>query len=76
MKIFFYITFATFAAFVAFQTAGWAYAAGNTSETATTTPSIIENISPEALFDRIRGFLTIPIQYSQYIDFGPGNAQF
>lgn len=41
--------------------AGEAYAAGNGSETATSTPLIIENGSPEAIFDQIKGFLTVPL---------------
>lgn len=41
--------------------AGEAYAAGNGIETATTTPSVVENVSPEAIFDQIRGFLTFPM---------------
>lgn len=40
--------------------AGEAYAAGNPIGTATSTPSTIENVSPEAIFDQIRGFLTFP----------------
>lgn len=41
--------------------AGETYAVGNDSETATSTPSTIENGSPEAIFDQIRGFLTVPM---------------
>lgn len=41
--------------------AGEAYAAGNASGTATTAPSVVENILPEAIFDQIRGFLTVPV---------------
>lgn len=42
--------------------AGEAYALENTPKTATSTPSVIENVSPEALFDQIRAFLTLSIQ--------------
>ncbi|MDO8600878.1 MAG: hypothetical protein Q7R73_04745 [bacterium] len=52
--------FVFFIAFLLLMT-GEVYAKENTPEMATTTPSVIENLSPEALFDQIRGFLTIPI---------------
>lgn len=42
--------------------AGKSYAAENTPKTATITPSMIENLSPEAVFDKIRDFLTFPAQ--------------
>lgn len=40
--------------------AGETYAAENAPKTAPLAPPNIETVSPEALFDQIRGFLTIP----------------
>lgn len=48
--------------FLFFMIVEIAHAAENTTKTAVKTPSIAENVSPEALFDKIRGFLTVPIQ--------------
>lgn len=41
--------------------AGDLYAAGNSPKIVAITPSIIENVSPEAIFDQIRGFLTFSV---------------
>jgi hypothetical protein len=41
---------------------GEAYAEENAAKITSETHTVIENVSPEALFDQIRGFLTIPVR--------------